>query len=73
MRPTGTIDSKNAEYHGLGEQEYDMHKELMGQAMRYWPESLRELVSAITRDQGLCLEVIARGVSDWIKGRRVRS
>ena len=49
--------------------EMHMHNELMETEIRYWPESLKEFVDARQRAYGLCGDVIATAVADWITHR----
>lgn len=51
----------------LRQNELHMHDDLMARGMRYWPESLVDFVQARTADVGMCGDVIATAVADWIR------
>ena len=61
----------NMEYLGLENNEMHLHEELMEQEMRYWPESLQALAKDTVNRVGLCGDVMACVVADWIKGKRL--
>ena len=56
-----------AKANNLSQNEQALHDQLMATKVCYWPESLQRLCDLKIKDVGLCGDVIAATVADWIR------
>ena len=61
------IREHNKRYLGLNDEQYDEHCRLMQLKMSDWPSALWEFVKGVTQEVGLCGDVVACAVADWLK------
>lgn len=66
----GSVAAHNMVTLNLRFNEFNMHTKLMNQKMSGWPESLFIHVQTICNRVGVCGEVIAEAVADWVSNRR---
>jgi hypothetical protein len=68
VAPTSRF-APNMLYHRLRQQEMYLHEHLMETNINNWPESLQALAKERCDRYGMCGEVFAAAVADWIRGR----
>ncbi len=61
--------AQNMKIFRLKRNEMQYHEALMGTEVRYWPEFLKAFVNTRIEEQGICGDVIATAVADWIAHR----
>jgi len=64
---TFDVAAHNKRYLGLNDDQYNRHCELMGMKTTKWPDDLWEVVTETTQSIGVCGDVIACAVADWLK------
>ena len=61
------IDLHNARYHELTPQQLDKWSELMVTKTSSWPFGLQRCVEIHSKKYGLCSEIVAAVVAEWVR------
>lgn len=63
------IHEHNQKYLGLDDDQYRLHEQLMAQATKDWPQTLKDYCQQESKKYGFCGDALACWVAEWIKNQ----